>query len=284
MRKINKRPVVSVIMPVYNAGSFLVEAIESILRQTYRNFELIIVDDGSTDNSWQLIKKYKAKYPNKLKIFHLENRINYAGNGAVNHGMRFARGEFIARMDADDIAYKNRLKKQVEYLLNHTAVILLGTQAVIIDGTGVIIGKKSAPETHKEIYESYGVVHPMIHPTCMIRRSLLPDKNRIYEGKFGVNADYYTFFKLLNYGKFANLPDILLKYRMHEGNFSLKKPKVTFLNSIKIRIRAVITLHYRMSYKSFILMILQSLVIIPIPEKLIVPLYIYYKKITDRVS
>ncbi len=272
MRKINKRPVVSVIMPVYNAGEFLVESIESILSQTYKNFELIIVDDGSTDNSWQLIKKYKAKYPNKLKIFHLENRINYAGNGAVNHGLRYAGGEFIVRMDSDDISYPMRLERQVDHMLKNPNVILLGTQAKLIDKNGKVFGLKTLPTEHNEIYQAYGMVHPIVHPSCMIRRSLLPDPNKIYDDKYGVNSDYYTFFRFLNRGRFANLDEYLLKYRIHENNFSLQKPKKVLVNTIKIRLDAYHNLNYKFTLQAWAVMAVQSVLVILLPEKFLIPL------------
>lgn len=92
-------------MPVYNAGSFLVEAIESILNQTYKNYEFIIVDDGSTDNSWEIIERYKSKYPRLIKTYRLTKNTNADGNGAVNAVLPYAKGEYIARMDADDCAH-----------------------------------------------------------------------------------------------------------------------------------------------------------------------------------
>lgn len=273
MKKMINQPLVSVIMPVYNAGEFLVEAIESILKQTYRNFELLIVDDGSTDNSWNMIKKYKKMYPKKIRIYHLAKQTNYAGNGAVNYGLQFAKGEFIVRMDADDVSLPQRLEKQVDFMLHNPKVILLGTQAQVIDKKGKFLGNKIVPVTHKNIYDQYGVIHPIIHPSCMLRRALLPNPNKIYESKFGVNSDYYSFFRLLNHGEFANLPDFLLKYRVHEGNFSLQNPKKKFVNSLKIRLSAIADFNYQISLRSSLLMILQTMIILPLPEKLIVPLY-----------
>ena len=101
------------------------------------------------------------------------------------------------------------------------------------------------------------------------------DRNKIYENKFGVNGDYYSFFKLLNYGEFANLPLYLLKYRVHEKNYSLQPPKKKFINSLKIRIKAITDLNYQISIKAFILMVIQTIVILLTPEKMIIPLYMH---------
>ncbi len=273
----NIKPLVSVIMPVYNAGDYLVEAIDSILKQTYRDFELIIVDDGSRDNSWEIIGNFQKKYPKLIKSYRLDKTINYAGNGAVNYGFQYASGEYIVRMDADDISLPRRLEKQVKFMQDNPEIILLGSKAYVIDKNGKITGKKNVPLTHGKIYEGYGVVHPIIHPTVMIRRSLLPDEGRIYEKKYGINSDYYTFFRLLNCGKFANMDEYLIKYRVHGKNFSYKKPKERFMNSVKIRLSAIMNLGYKMSVKAGTLMFLQFVFIMLIPEKLIVPCYLYLK-------
>lgn len=272
-----KNPLVSVIMPVYNAEKFLSEAIDSILHQTYKNIELIIVDDGSVDSSWKKILNFQKKHPKKIKAYRLGKTINYAGNGAVNYGFRFAKGEYIVRMDADDISVSGRIEKQLEFMKKNTDVILLGSQAYVIDKTGKVTGRKNVPLTHEKIYDEYGIIHPMIHPSVMIRKSLLPEKDRIYESKYGINSDYYTFFKLLKFGKFANMKEMLLKYRVHEGNFSYKKPKERFINSLKIRISAISDFDYRMSVKGLLMMIIQSIIVLFLPERMIVPFYLSVK-------
>jgi len=99
-----KIPLVTIIMPVHNAGKFLVPAIESILAQTYARFELIIVDDGSTDQSWKTIRAYKKRYPKTIRVYRTEKQLNSAGNGATDVGLSHAKGEYIARMDGDDVA------------------------------------------------------------------------------------------------------------------------------------------------------------------------------------
>jgi len=140
MRKINKQPLVSVIMPVYNAGDFLRPAIKSILKQTYKNFELIIIDDASTDNSWAIIKDFKTKNPRKIITIKLKRNLNKGGDACANVGYRKAKGEFVARMDADDISDPKRLEKQVDYLLKNKDIFMVGTQAWVIDKKGEIIG------------------------------------------------------------------------------------------------------------------------------------------------
>lgn len=275
----NKQPLVSVIMPVHNAGRFLVPAIESILKQTYPRIEFIIVDDASTDGSWNIIKAYRKRYKKIIRAYRIAKQTNAAGNGAMNVGLTHAKGTLIARMDADDISRPKRIEKQVDYLLTHPDTILVGTQATIIDKRGKAIGTKAVPASHEAIYRQYGILHPVIHPSVILRRSLLPNPNKIYTMKWSVNDDYYTFFKLLNYGKFANLPEPLIKYRIHGKNLSLAKPKERFLTSVRIRIDAVAHLNYRMSPEAFFLLVLQLLVVPLIPERLIVPAYMLVRGI-----
>jgi len=254
-------------MPVHNAGKFLVPAIESILAQTYKRFELIIVDDGSNDDSWKTIRSYRKLYPRTVRVYRTPKQLNAAGNGAADIGLTHAKGEFIARMDADDIARPKRIEKQVEFLLANPPVILVGTQADIIDKKGTIIGSKSVPVNHEAIYNQYGFVHPIIHPSVMIRRSMLPDPDRLYSHKWGINDDYYTFFKLLNCGQFANLPERLLKYRVHGGNASLTNIKEKCYTTAKIRIEAMKYFNYHMPIWALGMMILQVAFVSVIPNK-----------------
>lgn len=274
----------SVIMPVHNAGKFLAPAIDSILKQTYKRIELIIVDDCSTDDSWKVIAAYKKQFPTIIKILRTKFKTNSAGNGATNFALPHAKGEFIARMDADDVSYPTRIAKQVAYLQANPLTILVGTQAMIIDKNGKITGKKSMPTTNKAIYRMYGIIHPIIHPSVMIRRSMLPDKNKIYAMKWDVNDDYYTFFSLLPYGRFANLPEYLLKYRIHGNNLSLQHPKQKFMNSVKIRIEAIKKLHYAIPFDSLVIMAIQFMIISILPERIIVPLYMGFRGMNSPVK
>lgn len=273
-KSLNASPLVSVIMPAHNAEAYVSEAINSLLRQTYSNIEIILVDDRSTDRSWEILQDYARRFPKKIRAVRTKRKTNAAGNGAMNYGFRFAKGEFIARMDADDISYPERIEKQVLHMLAHPEVFVLGTQADIIDANGATIGEKRFPIDHDVIYEQYGILHPIVHPSVMIRRSLLPRKNKIYEMVWDVNDDYYTFFKFLHIGAFHNLPEKLIAYRVHGKNASLQEPKKKFWNSVRIRLSAIQTFQYRMSLRAWILLAIQCVIVGVLPERLIVPLYL----------
>lgn len=260
-------------MPVHNAGKFLVPAIESCIKQTYKHIELLLVDDRSTDDSWKVIRAYKKKFPKLIRIFRTKVKTNSAGNGATNFALPHTKGVYVARMDADDVALPKRIEKQVAFLESHPLTILCGTQALIINGSGKITGTKTMPTTNAAIYRAYGILHPIIHPSVMIRRSMLPNKNKIYTMKWDVNDDYYTFFSLLQYGQFANIDEYLLKYRIHGKNLSLQHPKEKFMNSVSIRMEAIKKFHYNVSIGALIIMAVQWTIIFLLPETLIVPLY-----------
>lgn len=270
-----KQSFVSVIMPVFNEQEFLSQAIESILTQTYKQYEFIIVDDLSTDSSAQIIKGYLGRYKGIVKAIFLKKHVG--SNEARNIGFQKAKGRYIAIMDADDTAHPQRLEKQVEFLLRHPHVIVVGSQGYVVNNNNTIIGKKLFPLTHHDIYQQFGVFHPMLHPSCMIQRSLLPYFHKIYENVAGAHDDYFTFFSLLNYGDFANLPDILHFYRVHGKNISLQNPKERFYAIQKIRHDAVKNLSYRMPLKAIFLNMLQKVLVASIPESYILPMYLFYR-------
>jgi glycosyltransferase involved in cell wall biosynthesis len=276
--KMKRQPLVSVMMPVYNAGRFLVPAIESVLKQTYRHFELIIVDDASTDKSRKIIKSYKKRYPRYIRTVFLPKQLNKGGDACANIAFARARGSFIARMDADDIAHPDRLEKQVAYMQEHTDILLLGAQARVIDKNGSVIGDKRVPTGHDQIYNGFFIFHPIIHPTMMIQRRLLPKRDHLYKIKYSANNDLLTFFGLLKYGKFANMNEELLDYRVHGKNDSLTKPKERFFNTLNIRLQAI-TNGYVPTVMGIMMCLLQAGAIVLLPERLIVPLYLYIKGI-----
>ena len=271
------KPLVSVVMPVYNGELFMAAAIESILSQTFKNFEFLVVDDGSNDLTSEILKKYKKNYPLIIKIFRLKK--NIGAFAAINSVLNKTRGEFIALMDSDDISYPQRLEKQITFFKKNPNVIVLGCQAEIITENGLTIGNKKAPIKDGEIRKEFAFVHPMVHPSCILRKSLLPEKNHIYENKYGVNDDYFSFFKLLSFGQFANLEETLFSYRIHANNSSLKNLKKTLLNTIKIRFDARRTFNYRLPPLAFLVIPFQFLTFLIIPERLILKTYLMLRGI-----
>lgn len=280
----DKQPLVSVLMPVYNARAYVSDAIESILNQTYSNFELIIVDDASTDGSWEIISEYKKKHPFTIRTKRLRKNRNGGGDVAGNIAFSEARGEYVARMDADDISYPNRLEKQVNYMQKHPSCMVLGSQAVVIDENGRVVGKKVVAKSHGKIYKEYFEFHPMIHPTLMIRRAMVKGNN-LYDLRWQTNNDYLTFFKYLTMGKrFKNLNEPVLYYRIHGKNDSLSGIKKKFINSLKTRWVAVTEFGYKPSVKSIGTLLMQLVAFVVLPEKILYQIYLLTKKIVTPIE
>lgn len=266
-------------MPVYNAGEYLAPAIESILMQTYRNFELIIIDDASTDNSWNMIRYYHKLYPKKITSIRLKKNLNAGGDTCANIGLAIAKGKYIARMDADDISHPERLAKQVAFLESHPRTFLVGSNAYVINSDGHVLGGKTEPLTHSAIKKQYFTFHPLIHPSTMFRR-IVNGKAFSYELRYSANNDYYTFFSLICKGKrYANLPDKLLCYRIHGKNDTFVNMKEKYLNTLKIRLLMCRKYGYRPSLQAIVIALLQTGVVFMLPETLITQLYFFMKGI-----
>ncbi|WP_053362684.1 glycosyltransferase family 2 protein [Bacillus sp. FJAT-27251] len=201
---------VTVLMPVFNGEKYLKQAIKSILRQTYKNFEFLIIDDGSTDKSVKIIKTYKDP-----RIRLVRNKKNIGLIKTLNKGLSLARGEYIARMDCDDISLPKRLEKQVEFMDQHPDIGVCGTAVKLI-------GKKvkwQFPSDPDHIKCQLLFANTIAHPTAMIRKKVL---NNIKYEKYAHAEDYHLWVTLSNKTKLTNLPEILLKYRQHSKQVSNK--------------------------------------------------------------
>ena len=257
-------------MPVYNAGSFLVEAIESILSQTYKNFEFIIVDDCSTDNSWSILRNY-AKKDSRIRLFR--NTKNLGVSETAQKAIAKARGEFLARMDADDIASPSRLETQLNYLLAHPETVAVGGQCLVIDKDGQVIGEKKFPLSFEEIYSYIFKFIPVQQPTLMIAKGRLPKDFKFYRDGMNTAEEVELFFKLFQYGKVENLPEFVLKYRLHNNNTSLKNLKKTYLLTFYSRIGAVFQYGYRPSWDGLITTLLEAILVLLLPKQWTLALY-----------
>lgn len=156
---------ISVIMGIYNCADTLEESINSIFNQTYQNFELIMCDDGSTDNTYEIAKLYKDKFPDKIVLF--ENKINMGLNYTLNHCLEYAKGEYIARMDGDDLCDKTRFEKELNFLINHPEYAIVSTPMKYFDENGVFkIGCGGGEPNIKLI----PLKTPFCHAACMVRK------------------------------------------------------------------------------------------------------------------
>lgn len=206
----NNIPTVSVVMPVYNTARYLSEAVDSILEQTLNDFEFIIVNDGSTDDSPDILGRYQQS-DKRIRVFHQKN----SGLAAsLNVGLRAAKGKYIARMDSDDISLQERLARQVEFMDNHPDVGVCGTA---FRQFGNINGD-SWTMTDPEEIKSRLMFWPCLgHPTVMMRRELIIKENLYYDIEFKQAEDHELWLRFSQHCKITNIPEVLLLYRTRDN-------------------------------------------------------------------
>lgn len=201
-------PLISVILPVYNAENTLGEAIESILNQTFANFELILINDGSTDDSEKIVLSYEDK-----RIKYFSNERNKGLIYTLNRGLRLARGKYIARMDADDISLPTRFEKQVRILEENPSIIVCGSRIAyfgIKKRKSVYIAPESSEENKKWLVRE----SCFAHPTVMMRKEVLINNRISYHPDYKNAEDYKLWIDLAPYGEFYNIQEVLLNYRL----------------------------------------------------------------------
>jgi glycosyltransferase involved in cell wall biosynthesis len=222
-----RKPAVSVILPVYNAAKYLWEAIQSIARQTFEDFEIICVDDGSTDESPAILQSFSD---DRIRIFKQENR---GVVGALNAGLEQARGDIIARMDADDIAFPERFKTQYDYLSAHPNIAVAGSFYQVLRADGRLGDVVEMPCSSAWVRRRLMMITPLPHPTVMYRRKVI-ERIGPYPDCLHVE-DYLFWMSASRHFAFANLPQPLLGYRFHEGNVSRQYAEKQIENHRKIR-------------------------------------------------
>ncbi len=262
-------PNISVVMPVYNSEKLVWETIESILNQTFIDFEFIIVDDCSTDKSWNIIQKYANKdrrikaYRNKKNLGVVKTRNKMLD--LINHNSKY-----IAMIDSDDIAKPERLDKQIKFLEKNTDYAIVWAFLEIIDKNGKTIWYRKYPVTPDEIGKTICKKSPLAQPSVMVRKSAW-DKVWKYNKNFERVQDYELWFRFFKkWYKLANLPEYLLKYRIHSNQGKSKHLKLTIKNTLKIQTS---NLKYCKNKLSTFLYMLVELFLLFLPSSLILNLF-----------
>lgn len=195
-------------MPVYNSEKYIEQSINSILNQTYKNFELIIINDGSTDGSENIIKKI-----NDIRIVYIYQP-NQGLAKTLNNGLKLAKGEFIARQDHDDISYPTRFEKQINFFLQNPNHGLVGTWASVVDNEG---NKTNSYHKHPTVSSDLKLFllfdNPFVHTSVMFKREILDNCGYYNEALNGLIQDFEYWFRISNAYEIANLPEVLIDYR-----------------------------------------------------------------------
>lgn len=202
-------------MPVYNGERYLRETIESVLDQTFSDFEFLIINDGSTDRTTEIVNSFHDS-----RIKHLSHKTNKGYVHALNLGLRKAQGEFIARQDADDISLPNRLEEQVGILSQHSDIVFVGSACHVIDETGTHIGLYQPSTDDTEIRWEMLFQNNFVHTSVMLRADAVHRNGLSYEPELVPAEDYNLWSDLLCYGHGVNIRYPLVKYRVHSSQVS----------------------------------------------------------------
>jgi len=221
---------VTVLMPVYNGEKYLKESIESILNQTFRDFEFIIIDDGSADKSAEIIKSF-----NDTRIRLERNETNLGLIKTLNKGLGLSKGKYIARMDCDDISLSKRLSVQINFMEKHPEIGVCGSWVKIIGLKQKFVNRY--PQKHEEARAYLLFNTPFAHPSVIIRKELVDKYNLKYDEGYKHAEDYELWSRAVEHTKISNIPKVLLHYRMHDKSVSKNNSLTQAENSNKVRIK-----------------------------------------------
>lgn len=218
MDQVVKTPTVTILMPVYNGEKYLKEAIDSILCQTFTDFIFLIIDDGSTDKSVNIIKSYKDK-----RIILLVNEKNFGISKTLNIGIENADTKYIARMDQDDISLPNRIEEQINFMEANPYIGMCGTWMKAFGAKSRSYLKK-LPTKSDDIKAMLLFHSPMAHPTVMMRKDILDNYNLRYDENYDGLEDYDLWERMSIFINIENIPKVLLCYRLHQNQLSRISP------------------------------------------------------------
>ena len=220
---------VTILMPVYNGVEYLQQTIDSLLTQTHSNFELLIIDDGSTDGSDSLVKGYFDP-----RIRFVKNECNMGLIYTLNKGINLSKGRYIARMDADDIAAPNRLSRQLDFMFGNPGVGICGTWSRTF-GKVQKSWETTYPVAHEEIVAHMIFNTALSHPTVMIDRERFPSDFEFYSANMPHAEDYDLWVRAADVTRLGNVPEVLLDYRLHDAQVSSKYAKIQKESADKVR-------------------------------------------------
>lgn len=234
-------------MSVYNGEKFISDSINSILNQTYTNFEFLIVNDGSTDKSEKLIKSFSDS---RIKYF---SKPNTGLTKSLNFGLKKAKGEYIARIDCDDYSMPNRLELQLKKIEKNKDLGLVASRALVIENK---IKKKTPFYSDRKIKEIIKIKNPFVHSSVLISKDLF-QKINFYNETFNVTQDYDAWMRISKIAKLSMLDDVLVERHILENSISKKKFIIQAINSFRVRKNEI---NFFKNFQLFLYQILTNLI------------------------
>lgn len=220
-------PSVSWVVPVFNQARYLADSLESLLAQSFQDFEIVVVDDGSTDQSAAIVRSYGDE-----RIVLLQNPGNLGVGSSLNRGVRAARGKYIARMDGDDLSTPDRAALQVSFMEDNPAIAVCGSHVETFGAESHVVRRPLGSAAIK-CFLLAGP--PFSHPSVMLRRSVLERHSLYYDEEIGAAQDYELWFRLLQVAPGGNVDAVLLRHRLHEGQVSAERRAEQEANTARVR-------------------------------------------------
>ena len=248
-------PKISVLMPAYNTEKYISEAIESILNQTFKDFEFIIIDDGSTDRTWDIIQEYEKKDD---RIVALRNVKNLGIPTNRNKLVSMAKGKYIVWQDSDDISLPYRIEKQYNFMEKNPEIGICGGWLQIFNENNKLSIRKYASDD-KNLRKNIFKYSPIAQPVSIIRKEIL-DKTNGYDKSLKQAEDLDMSFKIGTFSEFSNLQEVLLKYRFDNNSISKNKMKENIIYTLKVRKKAVKKYNYKMNFQDRIAFVITFLI------------------------
>lgn len=273
-------PKISVIMPIYNCDKYLAAAVESILLQTFTDFELILVNDASTDDTLKIAQEY-AKRDSRIKIINNKKNLNIAGS--LNKGIEAAKAKIIARMDGDDISLPTRFQKQYELLTIREDVAVVGCNMLIMDSEGHEYDKRAYASDSFTLKKNIFRYSPFAHPTVMYRKSAVKECGG-YNPQYSPTEDLDLWVRIGSKYEFANIPEYLFKYRVFKQSSSHKKLRDVEFKVMKIRWNAYKNYNYRVRLFDILYNFGQLVTIYLMPIKLRYAVFNFFRNETFKAK
>jgi len=261
--EIKNEPLVSVIIPIYNSESYVGGALESIINQTYKNLEIILIDDGSTDKSLDIIGKYAEK---DKRVVIIKNESNSGIVVSLNKGISYCHGKYVARMDSDDWSFPYRISKQVEFLEKNPDVVICGGSIEITNESLKPLNHRMYPVDDKSVRKLFFRYSPFAHP-CVTYRTDAIKKVGLYNESIPLAQDYDLYFRLGKVGKLANIPDVILKLRVHGESLSMSKARKQELFALHVRVKAWLEYGYDARVSDVVYTFMQFVSVYIMPPK-----------------
>ncbi len=258
------KPFVSVLMTAYNAENYIGLAIQSILDQTYKNFEFIIIEDCSKDRTWEIIKDCASI---DKRIIAIRNEKNLNAGRSSNKGLKLCKGKYIVRMDADDWSYPDRIEKQVQYMENNPNVCVSGGAMVICDEDLQPKGIRHYATEDKEIRSRMLRLNQIPHPASIWRKETLK-KTKLYPTNLGMSEDYALTLEISQYGLLGNIDNTLIKFRVHINSISNSKMALQQKATLLISDKAIREYGYKETTRDKVWKLLQRITMHTVSPKL----------------